>query len=162
VPAVRLGALAGIQASVGGIPAGDTMPAVVARAAWSFLPWLGAALEAGWAGNTSDLAGGLLSVIPLHAGFDFGVNTTTFDASLGLRLAVDVWTAKVDLRETGSRVGTGAVAAATYYPWEWLGFGLATGVDLFAVAVLLTADGEPAYALGRVRFLLCAGITGRI
>ncbi|MBN1773872.1 MAG: hypothetical protein JXB32_21605 [Deltaproteobacteria bacterium] len=163
-PAFELALFGGIQGNdLGGSPIGaGTGGTLFLRAAYTFLPWLGAALEAGWMGVTSNRVDVLLHAAPLRLGVDFGVHIPFLHASLGPRLAIDIWTAALSQRQTGSRYGGGLFGTVSLFPWERFGFTIAAAVDFFPVAVQLDAGGDPAFALGWVRFLFSGGIVGRI
>lgn len=163
-PAFELALLGGIQGNdLGGSPVGaGTGGTLLLRAAYSFLPWLGAALEAGWMGVTSNRVDVLLHTVPLRLGVDFGVHIPFLHASVGPRFAVDIWTAELSLRQTGSRYGGGLFGTVSLFPWERFGFAIAAAVDFFPVAVQLDTADDPAFALGWVRFLFSGGIVGRI
>jgi hypothetical protein len=162
-PAFELALFGGIQGNdLGGSPVGaGTGGTLFLRAAYAFLPWFGAALEAGWMGVTSNRVDVLLNAVPLRLGVDFGLNIPFLHASLGPRLAVDIWTAALERRQTGSRYGGGLFGVVSLFPWERFGFTIAAAVDFFPVAVQLDAGGEPAFALGWVRFLFSGGVVGR-
>lgn len=163
-PPFELAVFGGIQGNdLGGSPPGaGTGGTVFLRATYAFLPWLKAALEGGWVGVSSNRIDVLLHAVPLRAGVDFGVSIPFLHVSIGPRFVVDVWTAKLSQRETGSRYGGGVFGAVSLFPWERFGFAIGAAVDFFPVAVQLDAGGEPAFALGWVRFLFGGGIVGRI
>ena len=163
-PAFELALLGGIQGNdLGGSPVGaGTGGTLLLRAAYSFLPWIGGALEAGWMGVTSNRVDVLLHAVPLRLGVDFGVHIPFLHASVGPRFAVDIWTAELSLRQSGSRYGGGLFGTVSLFPWERFGFALAAAVDFFPVAVQLDAGDDPAFALGWVRFLFSGGVVGRI
>jgi len=163
-PPFELSLFGGVQGNdLGGSPAGaSTGGTLLARAAYAFLPWLGAAFEAGWSAVPSDHATELLNIVPMRLGLDFGLTMSLLHAWVGPRLTVDVWTAKMDWRETGTRVGGGLFSSVALFPWENFGFALAAGLDLFPTAVQLEAGGRPVFSLGWVRFLFSAGVVGRM
>ena len=148
---------------MGGSPAGaSTGGTVFVRAAYAILPWFGAALEAGWTGVPSDHVDGLLHVIPLRLGVDFGLTVSLLHAAVGARFVLDVWTAEGARRETGTRAGGGLFTTVVLFPWENFGFGIAAALDMFPLAVQLDVGDDAAYALGWVRFLFSGGIVGRM
>lgn len=132
------------------------------RATYALLPWLDVALEGGWTGVSSDGGDVWLHAVPLRTGIDFGVVVPFLRVSAGPRFTVEVWTAKLTHRETGSRYGGGLFGTISVFPWEQFGFAVGAAVDFFPVAVQLDAGSEPAFALGWVRFLVSGGIVGRV